>query len=442
MIRTSFFLRRLSLSTLFVLLAAVAFGIPDRKFVTSPTLATEASTMVQLLEQAHYNRDAIRSSDYSQVVPDYMTAWDGQKLFFLASDKAELEARYNDRLYWNVSKLGNIDAAYEIFSIYEQRAEARINWIFEALQQDFDLKTNEVYRADRIKSEWAANPAAADALWQQRLKFELIAEMLNKKTAEEAKLVVRKRYERMLKNLADIDGGEIAELFLSTIAHLYDPHSTYFSADTFEDFGIQMTNELVGIGALLGVEDDYCVVKEVVPGGPVDLGKLLKPNDRIISVGQGNAEPVEIIGMKLRKIVDLIRGPKDSQVKLIIQPADSTDSATRKEIVINRDVVKLNSARAHAAVFQVPGPDGVDVPLGVITLPTFYGPSEDKTPGAEKSGATQDVAKLIEQLKQAGIKGMVLDLRRNGGGFLTEAIQLTGLFIKRGPVVQVKNYSG
>lgn len=441
MIRLPLLRRCAALAVLVSLLAAPVFALTDRKFVTSPTLATEATTMIQLLEQAHYNRDAVRSSDYAQVIPDYMGSLDGQKLFFLASDKADFESRYNKSLYWNVSKLGNIDAAYEIYTAYEKRAEQRIYWIFEELKKDFDLSTNEVYRADRTKSEWAINAAASDALWQQRLKFELIAEMLNKKTIDEAKQVVRKRYERMLKNLADIDGGEVAELFLSTIAHQYDPHTTYFSADTFEDFGIQMKLELVGIGALLGLEDDNCTVKEIVPGGPADLDKQLKPNDRIITVAQGNSEPVEIIGMKLRKIVDLIRGPKGSQVKLMIQPADATDSATRKEIVITRDVVKLNSARAHAAVFEVPGPEGV-VPLGVITLPSFYGPSEDETPGAEKTGTTQDVAKLIEQLKQAGVKGMVLDLRRNGGGFLSEAINLTGLFIKQGPVVQVKNYAG
>lgn len=442
MIRLASLHRCVALTALAALLAAPASALTDRKFVTSPTLATEATTMIQLLEQAHYNRDAVRSSDYAQVIPDFMGSLDGQKLFFLASDKADFEARYNKTLYWNVSKLGNIDAAYEIYTAYEKRTEQRIYWIFEELKKDFDLKTNEVFRADRTKSEWAATPAAADALWQQRLKFELIAEMLNKKTIDEAKQVVRKRYERILKNLSDIDGGEVAELFLSTIARQYDPHSTYFSADTLEDFSIQMRNELVGIGALLGVEDDNCLVKEIVPGGPADLDKQLKPNDRIISVAQGSSEPVEVIGMKLRKIVDLIRGPKGSQVKLLIQPAVATDSATRKEIVITRDVVKLNSARAHAAVFQVPGPDGITVPLGVITLPSFYGPSEDDAPGAEKSGATEDVAKLIEQLKQAGVKGMVLDLRRNGGGFLSEAINLTGLFIKQGPVVQVKNYAG
>jgi carboxyl-terminal processing protease len=443
MIRSAPLFRRFALTGLLTLIVASAFAaIGDRKFTTAPSLTTEVRTMIQLLEQAHYNRDAVRSSDYLQIIPDYMAALDGQRLFFLSTDKADFETRYTKNLYWNVSTLGNIDSAYDIFAVYEKRTAERINWIFEELNRDFDLTTNEVYRADRSKSDWAANPTAGDALWRQRLKYELIAEMLNKKTVEEAKATVRKRYERMLKNLAEIEGSDLAELFLSTVARLYDPHSTYFSADTFEDFSIQMKLELVGIGAVLGVEEDYCVVKEVVPGGPADLGKQLKPNDKIIAVAQVGAEPIEIIGMKLRKIVDLIRGPKNSQVRLTVLPAEATDPSARKEIIITRDVVKLNSARAHAAVFQVPGADGQTTPLGVITLPSFYGPSDNEAPGSEKSGATQDVAKLIEQLKAAGVKGMVLDLRRNGGGFLTEAIELTGLFIKQGPVVQVKSYSG
>jgi carboxyl-terminal processing protease len=183
-------------------------------------------------------------------------------------------------------------------------------------------------------------------------------------------------------------------------------------------------------------------VKEIVPGGPADLSHLLKPNDRILSVGQDGREPVEIIGMKIRKIVDMIRGDKGTRVHLVIQPADATDTSVRKSITITRDVVKLNSARARGAVFTVPGADGHSVPLGVITLPAFYGPADDGDTDAEKTSASQDVARLLVQLKAQHIQGLVLDLRHNGGGFLTEAIDLTGLFIHPGPVVQVKDYTG
>lgn len=425
------------------LVAAPLLATSDRNFTTSPTLATEARTMVRLLEQAHYNRDGVRSADYSKVITDYMGSLDGQRLFFLGEDQAAFEQRYSKSIYWNVSTLGNIDAAYEIFSIYEQRTSQRINWIFDVLQsEEFDLDGNDLYQLDRTKADWPANAGAADELWRQRLKFELIGELLNEKTPEEARQNVRKRYERMLKNLADIEGSDLAELYLTTIARLYDPHTLYFSADTFEDFGIQMKLELVGIGAVLGLEDDYCVVKEVVPGGPADLNKQIKPNDRILAVAQEDGESIEIIGMKLRKIVDLIRGAKDTRVRLLIQPAAAPDPATRKEVVITRDLVKLNSARAHASVFQVPDPAGVTRPIGVITLPSFYGPADEGDTDSDRSSASLDIAQLITKLQAAGIKGLVLDLRRNGGGFLTEAIDVAGLFINRGPVVQVKNYAG
>jgi carboxyl-terminal processing protease len=417
----------------------------DRKtFSTSKVLENEASMLTKVLDELHYNHDAVRSADYASVIPDYMGELDGQRLFFFGTDRAKFMADYGKNVYYNVAFLGNINAAYDIFYVYQSRVEKRIAWIFDQLTKDFDFATSDSYRADRAKAEWPADEAASDELWMKRLKFELVAELLNKKTIEEAKAQVKKRYDRMLKNLGEIEGNDLAELYLTTIAKLYDPHSTYFSATTFEDFGIQMKLKLVGIGALLGVEDDVCVVKEIVPGGPADIGKQLKPNDKIISVGEKGGEPVEILGMKLRKIVDKIRGKKGTQVSLIVQPADATDSSVRKEIVITRDTVKLNSARARGAVFELPGTGTDPKPhkLGVITLPAFYNEGDEGDTDSERSSASKDVARLIEQLKQQGIQGLVLDLRRNGGGFLTEAIELAGLFIQQGPVVQVKNYNG
>jgi carboxyl-terminal processing protease len=428
---------------LLILSSAAGLSGADLKFETPPTLSTEAQALVTLLENAHYNRGAVHSEQYKEVVPEYMTALDSQHLFFLEPDKVDFSSRYGNNVYYNVDYLGKIDAAYDIFYLYDDRVTSRIGWIFGELKKDFDFTAVDTYRLDRSKLDyWPADKAEADELWHKRLKYEVLDQLLNNKTLDQAREVVRKRYERMLKNVGETEGSELAELFLTTIAGLYDPHSTYFSADTYEDFGIQMKLQLVGIGAMLGTEDDTCVVREIVPGGPADLNRQLKPNDKIIAVAQGDGEPVEIIGMKLRKIVDMIRGEKDTRVRLIVQPSSATDSSVRKEIVITRDVVKLDSARARAAVFQVPGADGKTVPLGVITLPAFYGSGDEGDTDSDKSSASEDVEKLIVQLKQAGIQGLVLDLRHNGGGFLSEAIELAGLFIHKGPVVQVKDYEG
>ncbi len=436
--------RRLAVIATLVLSIASAYSATgDRKpFTTSTALAGEAQTLVKLLEQAHYNHDNVRAADYAQVIPDYMGDLDGQRLFFLGSDRAKFEQEHGKNVYYNTAFIGNINAAYEIFYVYQDRVEKRVAWIMEELKKEIDLTVEETYGTNRKDAAWPADMAAADDLWRRRLKFELVSELLNKKSMEDAKTTIRKRYERLLKNTGEIEGVELAELYLTTIAKLYDPHSSYFSATTYEDFGIQMKLQLVGIGALLGVEEDTCVVREIVPGGPADLQRELKPNDKIISVAQDGGEPVEIIGMKLRKIVEMIRGKKGSKVHLVIQPADSTDGSGRRNITIVRDTVKLNNARARGAVFDVPGEGGGTQKLGVIALPAFYGPADDGDTDAEKTTASRDVARLIEQLKQEGIQGLVLDLRRNGGGYLTEAIELAGLFINKGPVVQVKNYNG
>jgi len=394
-----------------------------------------------LLEHYHYNRAAMKPGDHAQVIRDYMKDLDGQRLFFLGADRVEMEKRHGGAIFYNVRDLGSLDAAFEIFELYDKRVRARIDWVLQQLGKEFDLSTTDFYRLDRSKSDWPETSADADELWTRRLKFELGTEMLNKKTMEQAKENVRKRYERMLRNIGDIEPNDVAELFLTSYARLYDPHSNYWNSDSLEDFAIQMRLQLIGIGAVLSVEDDLCTIKEIMPGSPADLDGRLRPNDKILAVAQEDGEPVDIIGMKLRRIVNQIRGKKGSQVRLTVQPADDTTGSVRKEIVLTRNVVEINSSRAHAAVFDVPNEGAENTKIGVITLPTFYG-GESEPGSGERTSCTKDVAELIEKLKEKQVSGIVLDLRRNGGGLLSEAIQLAGLFIDKGPVVQVRTIDG
>lgn len=442
-------LRRTAVAcAVFAAVLTAAQALPERDFETSRARATEVSTMVELLEQFNFNHQAVDRQQKPELgrdlIHDFMADLDPQRLFYLATDQEAFTERYAPGLYYNLRTLGKLDAPFDIYVMFEKRVDQRVNWIFDELKRDFDFTTHESYPIDRAKSAWPATKAEADDLWRRRLKFELLQEIINKKSPEDAKQAVRKHYERMLKNLADIETDDVTEMFLTCLAGLYDPHSSYLSPESFEDFGIQMRLSLVGIGALLGFEDNECVVKELIPGGPADLGKQLHPNDKIIAVAADGGEPIDVIGMKLRKVVDLIRGHKDTKVKLTVIPAGVTDGSVRKEITIVRDVVKLNSARARAAIYQVPGVSGETIPMGVITLPSFYGLSEDEdNPGSEdRTSATKDVAELLKRLKAAGIKALVLDLRNNGGGLLSEAIDLTGLFINKGPVVQVKSVTG
>jgi carboxyl-terminal processing protease len=428
-----------------LLLLTAARAVPDREFKTTPIMRLETRTLVQLLEVYHYNKDAVTAKDYPDLITDYMKeGLDPQRLFFTAEDEKNFRTQFGPRIETDLAYLGNIDTAFTIFQTYEERVKARTAWIFEELKKNYDFTTQEVYAPDRSKSEFPANAAEADELWRRRIKFEILQDVLGKKTQEEAKASIHKRYERMLKNVGDIEPLDIQELFLSAFTRMYDPHSSYLSSDTLQDFSIQMKLSLIGIGAVLSIEDDgNCVVKEVKAGSPADLSGQIRTNDKIVAVQQQGGEAIEVIGMKLRRIVDMIRGAKGTKVTLTVLPHDAVDATKTKEVHIIRDVIKLDEARATAAIYDLPGEYNQTVPVGVISLNSFYGPSEDTADtAANKNAATQDVAELIGKLKAQGIKALVVDLRRNGGGLLSEAVDLTGLFIEQGPVVQVRDSMG
>jgi len=428
-----------------LLLLTAARAVPDREFKTTPVMRLETRTLVQLLEVYHYNKDAVTAKDFPNLITDYMKeGLDPQRLFFTAEDEKNFRTQFGPRIETDLAYLGNIDTAFTIFQTYEQRVKARAAWISEELKKDYDFTAQEVYAPDRSKIEFPANAAEADELWRRRIKYEMLQGMLGKKTQEEVKVNMHKRYERMVKNVGDIEPLDVQELFLSAFTRMYDPHSSYLSSDTLQDFSIQMKLSLIGIGAVLGIEDDgSCVVKEVKAGSPADLSGQIHVNDKIVAVQQQGGEAIEVIGMKLRRIVDMIRGAKSTKVTLTVLPHDAVDATKTKEVRIVRDVIKLDEARATASIYDLPSENNQTVPVGVITLNSFYGPSEDTAEtAANKNAATQDVAELIGKLKQQGIKGLVIDLRRNGGGLLSEAVDLTGLFITQGPVVQVRDSMG
>ncbi len=424
-------------------LLTLVSAAPDREFKTTPVMRLETRTLVQMLEYFHYNKDGVTAADYPQLISDYMAELDPQRLFLTTEDEKAFRKQYGPRVETDLAYLGSIDTAFEIFRVYEQRVQSRISWIFQQLKLDYNFTTTESYTPDRSKNAFPADAAQAEDIWRRRIKFEVLQDMLAKKTPEEAKKTVHKRYERMLKNLGDLESSDVQEMFLTSLTRMYDPHSDYFSADTLKDFSIQMKLSLIGIGAVLSIEEDgNCVVREVVPGGPAFTSGQIHMNDKIIAVKQRDGEPIEVVGMKLRRIVDMIRGDRNSKVTLTILPHDAPDATKTKEVVIIRDIIKLNSSRASASLYDVPVENNQTVPVGVITLNSFYGPSEDSTETDVKSTATKDVAELIGKLKQQGIKALVVDLRRNGGGLLSEAVDLTGLFILRGPVVQERDFQG
>ncbi len=435
---------RLRVLYLFVFLGcSTVFAAPDRNFNTTPLMASETRALVQMVECYHYNRDAVNNADYSELIADYTKQLDPEKLFFTIQDETALKNQYASHLQTDLVYLGNIDSAFAIFRLYEKRVLARSMWIFDRLKGNFDFTPKDSFVFNRNGSAWPASNCDADTLWEMRLKYQLIPFLLDGKTIDDAKASVRKNYERFVKNVSEIEASEIQEMFLTSLTQMYDPHSTFFSADTLEDFSIQMRLSFVGIGLMLTLDDDgNCVVEDVIPGGPANISRKIKINDKIMAVCQSGEEPVEVTGMKLRHIVDLIRGRKGTQVALSIIPATTgRDSVATKNVVIVRDNVKLSSQRATAQIYSVPNGAGEIQPVGVITFNVFYGLDETSPKGLQ-SGLTKDVTELIKKLQNKNIKGLVIDLRCNGGGLLSEAIDLSGLFIGKGPIVQVRNSRG
>lgn len=426
-----------------VLLPSV-FANTDRNFATNPLMQNEVRTLKQMLDYMHFNRNAVANTDYPKLITDYMALLDPQRLYFTSPDEQSLRRLYGPQLENDLAYRGNIDAAFRIFGLFEERVKNRVTWVHEQLAKDIDLTTDETYTFDRSKAPWPANQQEADELWMRRLKAELINELLRDKSVDEAKAVMNRRFDRYLKNTSELQASEIQERFLTALMRLYDPHSAYFSAPSLEDFNVDINLKLEGIGAVLSVnEEGVCNIVSVVPGGPADLTGKIKPNDQILAVQQAGSEAVDVVGMRLRQVVQLVRGVKGTQVTLTIVPAKATDKSKTELVTVTRDVIKINQARASASVYEVPDSDGKVSSVGVISLNSFYGGmNPGDTDASDTATASRDVAELIAKLKQENIAALVIDLRRNGGGLLSEAINLTGLFIDQGPVVQVRDSMG
>jgi carboxyl-terminal processing protease len=394
----------------------------------------------RLLEQGHYNRRKLDDEMSRQLLQNYLEALDGNHLFFIEKDVAEFKAKHETTLDDDVL-LGNPDAAWKIFSVYSKRVSDRIVKVKELLKTKHDFSTDRTIEINRQKSPWPKDEVEADLLWRDRLEGELLQEKLNEHASEPPETVLTRRYEQILRNIREQTDEDILNSFLSALAQTYDPHSEYLSRSELENFSISMRLSLVGIGAVLQSEDGYAKIMDLVTGGPAQSEGSLKVNDRIAAVAQGkNGEFIDVVGMKLDKVVEMIRGKKGTTVRLQVIPT-AVDPSQRKIVEIIRDEVKLKAQEAKAEIVERRAPNGKMMRLGYITLPSFYADMENAASKGAKS-TTRDVKALLERLQKENIGGLVIDLRRNGGGSLEEAVNLTGLFIRKGPVVQAKDANG
>ena len=397
-----------------------------------------AISVARWLEQGHYTREKLDEKMSARFLQTYLTTLDYNKLYFTQKDVDEFEHKYASTLGDSVLR-GDLSPAREIFARFKQRVEDRVAKNKKLAQKKYTFDSDRTVEINRQNAPWPKNQEEADRIWQDRIEAELLKEELAELKLRPPPETVTRRYDQVLRNVREMEEGDVVKTFLSALAQTYDPHSEYLSPSDLENFQISMKLSLVGVGAVLSSEDGYAKVKEVVPGGPADRDGRLAVNDRIAAVAQGEAEFEDVVDMKLDKVVEKIRGKKGTLVRLLVIPGDATDPSKRKIVEIRRDEVKLKDQEAKAEVLDLDGQSGNPVRVGWITLPSFYANMENR--GTPKS-TTEDVAALISRLKREGVQGLVIDLRRDGGGSLEEAINLTGLFIPRGPVVQAKDSNG
>lgn len=445
MSNTSRLLFRLILSTLLVI-ASGCVGARAQEVAVGdlqPKARQEKTTQVinKVLERFHYRKVNLDDAFADRIMTAYLKSLDANRSFFTQGevDRFEREARQLD----DDLKRGKVELGFEVFRLYRQRVEERTAFALALLDQGFSFDQDEHYRFDRAKAAWAATPAELDQIWRQRVKNDWLGLKLAKKKDEEIRKVLRERYEGLAKRVRQFDSDDVYQTFINAYIETLEPHTSYMSPSTAENFDISMRLSLEGIGAVLKGEADYTEVQRTIPGGPARVSGLIHAGDRIVGVGQGQDGPIEdVVGWRLQDVVDKIRGPKDSVVRLQILPKSAGPDGPTREVTLVRNEIKLEDQAAKAYVVDdLPNAPGLRV--GVLEVPGFYRDFRAEADGDKNfRSTTRDVQNLINDLKRQGVDGILVDLRGNGGGSLTEATDLTGLFIDQGPVVQVKDSFG
>ena len=409
----------------------------------APTDAQRATArkIGRILEEAHYSHAPIDRKMSETVFQRYLEFLDPQRSYLLAADINEFSA-YHDQ-FDEMIRTGNIDPAYLMFARFQQRNRERMQYALEQLKTEPDWTVDESFEFDRTHAPWPADQATIDDLWRKRVKNDALSLLLTGKQWPEAADILHKRYERVLKRIDQVTNEDVFENLMNAYARAFDPHSSYFSPRSSEEYRIQMSLNYDGIGASLQVVDDYVTIMNVIEGGPAAVAGTLKTNDRITAVGQGHEGALtDVIGWRLDDVVQLIRGKAGTSVRLQVLPGGAAPGSPEKVLEFVRNKITLEAQAAHKEVKTV-ARNGRTYRIGVITVPGFYQDVAAQNAGDENyRSTTRDVAKLLKELRAENIDGLVLDLRGDGGGYLPEATALTGLFINHGPVVQLRDTSG
>jgi carboxyl-terminal processing protease len=398
-----------------------------------------ALIITQVMEKFHYRKPRLDDEMSAAVYERYLESLDANRSFFTAADVASFE-RYRDRLDDSL-RTGKLDPAYVIFRRFRELVEGRVKFAQELLQShEFDFSIDEEYQFDRSEAAWMPDVAALDDLWRKRVKNDILSLRLAGKEESEIIQTLTKRYQGIARRVVQMAPEDVFQAFINAYTLSVEPHTSYMSPRLSENFDIGMRLSLQGIGAVLRSENEFTQIQSTVPGGPAERSGELKGGDRIVGVAQDiEGEMEDVIGWRLQDVVDLIRGPKDSIVRLNILPKNEGVGGRTREVVLVRDEIKLEDKAAKSEVIEASG----GIRLGVIEIPAFYRDFGAQAAGEEDfRSTTRDVRALLNDLQKQKVDGIIIDLRRNGGGSLSEATELTGLFIEKGPVVQVKDSNG
>ena len=400
-----------------------------------------ARRVSDIVAREHYRRAPLDDHLSSLILDRYLDSIDGGRSYFYASDIAEFE-KYRYQLD-DAIKSGDVEPAFVIFRRYQQRSRERMSYAIELLAKKPDFDVDESFNFDREKEPWPANAAEMNELWRKRVKNDALSLVIAGKQWPEVVDVLRKRYEHVAKRMDQSKPDDVFEAFMNAFVLSLDPHSNYFSARNSEEYNIQMSLSYEGIGASLQLTDDYVTVIDVIAGGPAAISGKLAANDRITAVGEGkDGELLDVIGWRLDDVVQKIRGPGGTLVRLQLLPAGAAPGSAQKVVEFTRNRVSLEAQASHKAM-RVIQRNGRDVKVGVITVPSFYQDYDASRAGAKDfRSTTRDVQRLIGELRKDGAEVLIMDLRANGGGYLPEAESLTGLFIDQGPVVQLRDTTG
>jgi carboxyl-terminal processing protease len=440
--------KRYTIFAVFLLAACTAFAAVDSgdALRLGPEMHQRyaSSIATRFLTNYHYKRTRLDDELSSQIFDSYLELLDPNRIYFLATDVESFE-RYRNGMD-DALRHSDLLSAYEIFNVYVERVQQRVDHARQVVRQPFDFTVDEFYQFDREGEPWAASTGELDELWRKRVKNDYLRLKLTDKESDAIIETLTERYDNLERRIQELNNEDVFQFFMNAFAQSIEPHTAYLSPRTSENFEISMKLSLEGIGALLGRESEYTLISRVVPGGPADQDGRLQAGDRITAVGQGqDGKMVDVIGWRVDDVVDLIRGPKDTVVRLEVLPEDESVSGPTTVIDIVRNEVKLEEQAAQSKIIEIPkdGTDGEMMKIGVIDLPVFYLDFNGRAQNLpDYRSSTRDVQRLLGELKEQGVQGVVVDLRNNGGGSLLEATTLTGLFIDTGPVVQVRNSSG